>query len=78
MYTINIGLANPFTGDYNTVDQTIAKALEFIQGIVNLRVSLDGEEPTVIIQYTHHKGSLLALATILLASLFSDASTYPD
>jgi hypothetical protein len=65
MYTINIGLANPFTGDHNTVDHTISKAMEFIQGIVNLRVSTTGDEPTVIIQYTHHKGSLLALATAL-------------
>jgi hypothetical protein len=65
MYTINIGLANPFTGDHNTVDHTISKAMEFIQGIVNLRVSTDGDEPTVIIKYFAHKGSLLALATAL-------------
>ena len=65
MYTINIGLANPFTRDYNTVDQTITKALQFIEGIVDIKVSTAGEEPTVIIRYTHHKGSLLALATAL-------------
>ena len=65
MYTINIGLANPFTGGHNTVDKTISKALEFVEGIVNIRVSTDGDEPTVIIQYTHHKRSLIGLATAL-------------
>lgn len=65
MYTINIGLANPFTGDHNTVDHTLAKALQFIGGIVDLRVSCDGDEPTVIIQYTQNKANLLALATAL-------------
>lgn len=65
MYTINIGLANPFTGDTNSVDFTLSKALEFIQQITGVRVSYDGDEPTVIIQYALHKGSLLALATAL-------------
>jgi hypothetical protein len=65
MYTINIGLANPFTGGQNTVDQTISKALEFIEGIVDFKVSNRGAEPTVIIRYTHHKRSLVALATAL-------------
>jgi hypothetical protein len=65
MYTINIGLANPFTGDNNTVDFTLSKALECIADITNIRVSYDGDEPTVIIQYVFHKGSLLALSTAL-------------
>ena len=65
MYTINIGLANPFTKGYNTVDDTITKALQFIEGIVDLKVSTSGDEPTVIIQYTHHKGSIAVLATAL-------------
>ena len=65
MYTINIGLNNPFTKGTNSVDFTLSKALEFISDIVNLRVSYDGDEPTVIIQYISHKGSLLALATAL-------------
>jgi hypothetical protein len=65
MYTINIGLANPFTGGHNTVDKTIAMAMQFVGGIVDMKVSTAGDEPTVIIQYTHHKDSLLKLATIL-------------
>jgi len=65
MYTINIGLANPFTGGYNTVDDTLRAALGFISGIVDFKVSNQGAEPTVIIRYTHHKRSLVALATAL-------------
>jgi hypothetical protein len=65
MYTINIGLANPFTGEHNTVDKTLTKALEFISDITNVRVSTDGDEPTVIIQYAFHKGSIYVLAAAL-------------
>jgi hypothetical protein len=65
MYTINIGLANPFTGKYNTTDRTIAMALQFVEGIVDIKVSTSGDEPTVIIQYAFHKGSIAVLATAL-------------
>ena len=65
MYTINIGLNNPFTKGTNSVDFTLTKALEFISDITNVRVSYDGDEPTAIIQYAFHKGSLLGLATAL-------------
>ena len=65
MYTINIGLANPFTGKHNTVDKTLALALQFVSDITNVRVSYDGDEPTVIIQYAFHKGSIGVLATAL-------------
>jgi hypothetical protein len=65
MYTINIGLNNPFTGKTNSVDFTLSKALEHISDITNIRVSYDGDEPTVIIRYAFHTGSLLALATAL-------------
>jgi hypothetical protein len=65
MYTINIGLANPFTGKYNTTDRTISTALQFVGGIVDIKVSTAGDEPTVIIQYTEHKGSIAVLATAL-------------
>jgi hypothetical protein len=65
MYTINIGLANPFTGDNNTIDFTISKALQFIEGVVDIKLANSATEPTLIIQYTHHKGSLLALSTAL-------------
>ena len=65
MYTLNIGLNNPFIGDNNSVAKTLEVALVFVQDIVNLRVSYDGDEPTVIIQYVSHKGSLDVLATAL-------------
>ena len=65
MYTINIGLANPFTKGTNSVDFTLAKALEFISDITAVHVSYEGDEPTVIIQYAFHKGSIGVLATAL-------------
>ena len=65
MYTINIGLANPFTGGHNTVDQTLYTALQFVSGITNVRVSTEGDEPTVIIQYFEPKRSISVLATAL-------------
>lgn len=65
MYTINIGLNNPFTKGVNSVDFTLSKVLEFVEQITNVRVSYEGEEPTVIVRYALHKGNLLALATAL-------------
>jgi hypothetical protein len=65
MYTINIGLNNPFTKGTNSVDFTLTKALEFISDITQIRLSYSGDEPTLIIRYAFHKGSLLGLATAL-------------
>lgn len=65
MYTINIGLNNPFTQGSNSVDFTLEQALKYISDITHLRVSYDGDEPTVIIRYAFHKGNLLALVTAL-------------
>ena len=65
MYTINIGLNNPFTKGTNSVDFTLTKALEFISDITQIRLSYSGDEPTLIIHYAFHKGSLLGLATEL-------------
>jgi hypothetical protein len=65
MYTINIGLNNPFTQGSNSVDFTLEQALKYISDITHLRVSYDGDEPTLIIRYVFHKGNLLALATAL-------------
>ena len=65
MYTINIGLNNPFTQDTNSVDKTIETALAFISDITQIRVSYDSDEPTVIIDYVFNKGSLAVLATAL-------------
>jgi hypothetical protein len=65
MYTINIGLANPFTGDNNSVEQTLTAALSFVRNVTNVRVSYDGDEPTVIIQYALPHGSINVLASAL-------------
>lgn len=65
MYTINIGLANPVTKRDNSVDFTLSKALNYIRDITNVRVSYDGDEPTVIIQYAFHTGSLVVLCAEL-------------
>jgi hypothetical protein len=65
MYTMNIGLANPFTGGYNTVEQTLSKALQFVSGVQQVRISTDGDEPTVIIHYAYHTGNVAVLATAL-------------
>ena len=65
MYTINIGLNNPFTKGTNSIEFTLTKAFEFISDITNVRVSYEGDEPTVIIQYAFHKGSIYVLATAL-------------
>lgn len=65
MYTINIGLANPFTGGFNTVDQTLRAVLDAVYDITNVRISTDGDEPTVIVQFALHKRSLNYLCTAL-------------
>jgi hypothetical protein len=65
MYTINIGLDNPFTGGRNTVDQTIAKTLTCVSGIYDIKVSHDGAEPTVIIRFERITGSLAVLSAAL-------------
>ena len=84
MYTINIGLANPFTKDYNSVKQTLTKAMQFCDDIVGVRVSTDGDEPTVIIQYATNTGNIGVLATALdrkstrLNSSHTDISRMPS
>jgi hypothetical protein len=65
MYTMNIGLANPFTGDNNTVEFTLTKAMQFVANVTAVRVSYDGDEPTVIIDYVYHTGNVDVLATAL-------------
>ena len=32
-YTLNIGLANPFTGEDNTIPETLTKAFEYLSDI---------------------------------------------
>jgi len=65
MYTLNVGLNNPFTGGTNTVDQTLKAILGCVSDITAIRVSYDQEEVAVIVDYAFHTGSLLVLATAL-------------
>ena len=65
MYTINIGLNNPVKNRNNSIDFTLSKALNYISDITNIRVSYDGEEPTIIIRYAFHTGSLVVLCAEL-------------
>ena len=65
MRTINIGLANPFTGELNTVDQTIAEALKCVSGIRDIAVKHSATEPTVVIRFERAVDSLNKLATAL-------------
>lgn len=65
MRTINIGLANPFTGELNTVDRTIAEALKCVSGIRDIAVKRSNTEPTVVIRFERAVDSLNKLATAL-------------
>lgn len=65
MYTMNIGLNNPFKKSVNSVDFTLSEVLKHVEQITNVRVSYDGDEPTVIVRYALHKGSIKLLACAL-------------
>jgi hypothetical protein len=65
MKTLNIGLANPFTGELNTVDQTITEALKCVRGIEDIAVRRSATEPTVIIRFREAVDSLNKIATAL-------------
>ena len=65
MYTMNIGLANPFTGKNNSVEFTLSKAMDYVANVTAVRVSYDRDEPTVIIDYVYHTGNVGVLATAL-------------
>ena len=65
MRTINIGLANPFTGELNSVDHTIAEALKCVRGIRDIAVKRSATEPTVIIRFEQAVDSFNKLATAL-------------
>lgn len=62
MFTINIGLANPVMGGFNTVQNTLTEALNFLDDVSQIRISHDGDEPTVIIDFTSAKLDLKGLA----------------
>ena len=65
MKTINIGLANPFTGGVNTIDQTITEALKCIRGVQDVAVRRSATEDTVIIRFQQAVDSLNKIATAL-------------
>jgi hypothetical protein len=65
MKTINIGLANPFTGQLNTVEHTIAEAIKCVRGIQDIAVKRSVTEQTVIIRFEQAVDSFNKLATAL-------------
>ena len=65
MLTINIGLANPVMGGFNTVDQTLKAALPYLQDVCQVRISDDGDEPTVIIDFAYCRDNLKVLTYTL-------------
>jgi hypothetical protein len=65
MFTINIGLDNPFLKQRNTVELTVVEALKHLGGVYQIRVSRDGDEPTVIILCDFITGSIAVLAAAL-------------
>ena len=64
-YTLNIGLANPFTGTNNTLDDTLAQALRHIATVRNIAVKQSASEPTLVIDFDTIVGSLNVLACAL-------------
>lgn len=64
-YTLNIGLANPFTGEDNTIPETLTKAFAYLEGIENVAVKQSDTERTVVIDFNEIYGSLTVLATAL-------------
>ena len=65
MKTINIGLANPFTGGVNTVEQTLTEAFKCIRGVQDVAVRRSATEDTVIIRFQQAVDSLNKIATAL-------------
>ena len=65
MKTINIGLANPFTGELNSVEQTLAEVIKCVRGIEDIAVRRSATEPTVIIRFKQAVDSLNKIATAL-------------
>jgi hypothetical protein len=64
-YTLNIGLANPFTGVDNTIPETLTKAFAYLADIENVAVKQSETERTVVIDFNEIYGSLTVLATAL-------------
>lgn len=53
MYTINIGLANPVFNNLNSARFTIETTLKYVDEVSNIRISYDGDEPTLIVSFDY-------------------------
>lgn len=53
MQTLNVGLHNPFFNEFNSLSRTIRETLAHINEVRDIRVSLDGDEPTLIVLFDH-------------------------
>lgn len=65
MQTLNVGLHNPVFNNINSVEFTIQETLKYVNGVFNLRVSYDGDEPTLIVYFRDVLRPLERLATAL-------------
>jgi hypothetical protein len=64
-YTLNIGLANPFTGQENSIERTLYEATKHIATIQNLAIKQSATERTVVIDFDTIVGTPNVLACAL-------------
>jgi hypothetical protein len=64
-YTINIGLANPFRGEDNSIEKTLVTAMQFLRGVTNVTIQESDSERTVVIDYNENRQSYSVLACAL-------------
>ena len=61
-YTLNIGLANPFTGADNSIEKTLEVAFAFISDVQNVAIKQSATERTVVIDCDTIQGSVNVLS----------------
>ena len=64
-YTLNIGLANPVTGQDNSIDYTLITVTDFVRNITNVAVKQSNTERTLVVDCDTLWGSMNVLATAL-------------
>ena len=64
-YTLNIGLANPFTGTDNSIEKTLEVAFAFISDVQNVAIKQSATERTVVIDFDTIDRSLNVLSCAL-------------
>ena len=64
-YTLNIGLANPVTGQDNSIDYTLIAVTDFVRDITNVAIKQSATERTLIVDCNILWGSISVLATAL-------------